>query len=354
MGDYFTNLKLGAGTQSDFSVSTDTNYTQGNFGARLNLYGRTAESHRDDIDHEQIGVNPYFTWQLTEATRLDVFVDYLSSEVTPDPGLPTLGPELAVDSRSKNFGLPTDNSEQELLRIGGSIEHKASETLTLRNKTYFNQLDWDSTGSIYAGFVAFGQGLEPAPRTLSRLNATLDDKQQLIGTEFEAVSSIEAGGMEHQVLTGLEFTRLTDEFTLNVDPATNIDVPTGFESPGFLPPLPPNVGDATADFIGLYAYDQVAIAPNSHVMLGGRVDFYDFKDDAKNIENDDTLFSPFGGAVVGIADGISIFGNAGIGFAPPSTESTNPSGDAEESTQYEGGLRFGGGEQAWYGQIALL
>ncbi len=356
IADDFAEVRVGVGSHDTHKVSVDAGRGSENNanGARINALYEDGESHRDNIESTFVAVNPSFMWSIDENARITVHFDYQDSDVTPDAGVPLLGPVSFTDSRSANYGLPGDFSEQEIMRLMALYERDISDNVTLRNKSYFTDFSWESQGTVYAGFVLFGLGLEGAPDTLSRFRPTLNDEQEIFGNELEVSIHSDTDLGENELVLGGEFTRLTDTFTITTPQASDVSVSSGVSFPGVtLPLVPDNVGDAETDIIAAYAADHLQVSDTVTLTAGGRVEWMDFEDSARGTSKSETLFSPFGGVTVDAHKDMTLYANASVGYAPPSTQVAGPRGSAEEGRAIEGGLRFTCPLTAWKGNVAI-
>ena len=321
-------------------------------GRIVGLY-EEAESHRDDIEREIVNVSPSLLVRLSEDSEVRLFYDYMNSELTPDAGVPVLGDKLVVDSRSATYHLPGDTSEQDVNRAVADYRHRLSEHNEIRGRLYFTELDWQSEGTILASFPFFLSGLEPTPRTLGRLRGILDDEQRILGGELEWSSRCESSGCEHEAVIGIEATRFTDDFVIDINPASSIDIVTRTESPGVFPDLPPNTGDAESDIFSAYLRDRIVISEQWSLLAGARLDQLEFDDDDRGTSRSDTEFSPFGGLVFQPSEPVAVYVNGGTGFAPPSTQVLGPRGEPETSVQVEAGVKVQLPDPDWFAQVAV-
>jgi iron complex outermembrane receptor protein len=108
--------------------------------------------------------------------------------------------------------------------------------------------------------------------------------------------------------------------------------------PLFFIPGQSQVGDARSIVYAPYVVDQMKFSDKILVQLGGRFDVLDFDDAATNTSRNDNKFSPMFGVVYSPISDLSLYFNAGQGFAPPSTTVVGER-KPEESTQFEGGLK---------------
>jgi TonB-dependent siderophore receptor len=319
---------------------------------RLNQFYRRSDGFRDGMDFEAWAVNPSLLWG-DEKGRLTLQIDVASVEATPDAGIPTLGDRILPVGRKANFQDADEFSEQDIFRAVLSYEASLGQAW-LRSKTYYTDFEWQSKGSVFAGFVPFFMGLEAQPATLARYKPELDDQQRILGTELEILKDVQAGRVTHHLLGGAEATRFTDEYTLATNPGESLHLGSGQRLPPMLPPLPAVAGDATSDVFSLYAADRLEIAGFGSLVLGGRHDWLQFEDDRQRTSRDDDEFSPFAGLAIDLNPQWVFFANAGEGFAPPSTLTQGPRRAPETSQQVEAGFKLASADRRWHGQLAAF
>ena len=306
---------------------------------RFNGLYDTGDGYRDDMDHDLWSFNGSLRLFRNEATTALLHLDVLDSEYTPDAGLPVLGTDVIDVDPETSFQSPDDFSEQQVVRLALDVEHALDSDWILRSRTTYTDFEWDSKGVVFGSFVKFGAGLEEVPRSLARIQPQLDDEQTLIGEEITLQREFD----HHDLTLGGFYRFYADEFTLTLDPTTDIDVFTRETSPGLLEPLPTNVGDAEVDWFSLYALDRMRIDEKLSLLGGLRASWLDFEDSAQGTSRDDENLSGSIGASYQLTDRITAFANVGTGFAPPSTQTQGERGKPEESVQGEIGLRWQAG-----------
>jgi TonB-dependent siderophore receptor len=351
----FADLRLGAGSHETYEARIDGGaYSEQHRTAfRLNGLYYDSDTHRDGIDQELSALNPTVLWDISDRASFRLDADFQRSDVTPDAGLPVHDSSLVKSSRSATFQEPDDFSEQDVVRLLGTIRYSIDDDVTLRNKTYYTGLDWDSQGTVFAGFFFADAGFEPTPMTLSRFRPTLKDEQEIYGNELELTLKLDTGSVSHDLLLGGEILRFTDKFVIGIPPGEDINVDTGVRTPSpFLEALPTNAGDTETDLLGLYVLDGVEFSERWYGLAGVRLDWLDFKDDSRSTSRSDTEFSPFGGVVYQATEPVSLFANAGRGYGLPSTQVIGPRGKPEESVQVEGGAKWQTPDGRWSGQIS--
>jgi len=270
----------------------------------------------------------------------------------PDAGLPLVSGALPpAVRRTVSYQSPFDRSEQTTLRARIDLLAELTDSVTLRNKTYLTHLDWLTDGTLFAQVAPNEAGSWEAFRLLT----SLDDEQRAHGSQLELAAQFDTGSLEHTVLAGVEVTQATDAFTLGVSALPNIDVFAPVETASM--PLHPAPGqdqavDATTLVAAPYLVDRVALSDQVQVFLGGRHDWVDYEDDVSGQQRDYAEFSPMVGAVYAHSADLSIYGNFGRAFAPPSTRVVGDV-DAEESEQFELGVKHIGMDGKARGSLAV-
>ena len=313
---------------------------------RLNALWQDAENYRDNKDSSGISVNPALKWRPNQHTSVVFNFEYAHSEHSTDSGLPVFGSELPQVPRKRSYQSPFDVSDQDIARARIDFTTRLGEVLHLRNKLYYTDFDWESRGTLLTG-PARNERFEILPGQLGRTLTLLDDRQKFLGNQFEALLEFATGPVHHTLLAGLELARQGDEFTLNVAALPSIDIQDPVETAAeqlFVIPNLSQEADARSLIVAPYFVDRVALSEKYQVFAGGRYDAIDYEDSFNDINQTFNKFSPMAGLVYAPLQDLSLYGNVGQAFAPPSTLGKGER-RAEESTQFEVGARkvfFGG------------
>ncbi len=331
---------ISGGSFGTLEGSFDVNRSTGSGGLNFRLNGlwRESDGYRDRTDSEATAVNPAVTWKPTDRSTLNLNFEFLSSDYTPDAGLPLLLPSgrLAAVDRKRSYASPFDFSEQDAQRFQIDYEVELSDTRSVRNKLYGRSLDWQSNGTLLLG--AFPS---PFGTLVARTLTLLDDRQDFWGNQLEFLYQGDTGKVRHNLLAGLELARYSDDFTLDVAflPFIGLDNPIETATrPLFLIPGQSVVGDARSDIIAPYLVDQIELSERVQVMLGLRFDSIDFEDPARGLSRSDSELSPLVGIAYSPVESVSLYANAAQSFAPPSPRASGAL-EPEESEQIEVGLR---------------
>jgi iron complex outermembrane recepter protein len=308
-------------------------------GLRVNGLWEETDGWRDGRSGRANGVNPTLTFRPAADQALTVSYEHVKDDFAPDAGLPVVFGKVADVPLRRSYQSPFDFSDQKLDRAHLDWEGKWGG-FTLRNKAYWNRLDWRTDGTLFAGVF-------PGPTgslDVSRILTLLDDRQDFLGDQLEGVFSFATGAVEHRLLTGIELARRDDTFTLDVGFLPGIDLFAPVETARQPVPLIPGqsqAGDARTTLTSPYVLDSIGFGKGGkrfQLLVGGRYDHSDYKDDASGTKRTDSQFSPLFGAVYAPSEQVSLYVNAGRGFAPPSTRVVGPR-RPETGNQVEAGIK---------------
>jgi iron complex outermembrane receptor protein len=325
---------FGSFNTSEGTVDVNRVSGSGAVALRLNGLWRQSDGYRDRRDGEAWAVNPALTWQLGEASRLNLNLEAAASDYRPDAGLPIVGGAVAGVARKRQYGAPSDRSEQDLFRFQADFETRLADGVELRNKLYLRQLDWVSDGTLLLGVFP-----SPFGQLVGRAQLQLDDDQQFVGNQLEVTWSATTGAVEHRLLTGLELGRITDRFTIDTGLLDPISLTSPVEtSPQPTLVLPLQAGDSESTVVAPYVIDQMTFSPRFQLLAGARYDAIDFDDQITGTARSDGELSPILGVVFSPTEGLALYANVARSFAPPSPRVVGEQ-RPEQSQQLEVGLR---------------
>ena len=370
----FGSVRGSVGSFDTYNAAVDWNlYDQDSFGFRVNAFYNESERFRDRQDIEQYGFNPSFAFDIGERTKVNVNLETVQSDTTPDSGIPLFFNSLPGVDRETSYQSGVDFSEQTIGRVQVDVQHQLNDNLRIRNKTYFRSLDWDTVGTLF-GVVAplAGPSADPADffvqRTLNRLN----DEQRLFGNQFEFIAEVETGAVQHRLLAGVEVLRFEDEFTIDLsfdETIPNQDGSFGNVGFDFVPLLGPVPVDRCLrrlhavpgreqrdDRRRPYVIDEIRFSPEFALTVGARFDDIDFEDpDAfinanpgggpqapfiinTPVDRSDSDISPMAAITITPSDTITLYANFGQTFSPAGPRVTDDI-SPQRSTQGEAGFK---------------
>ncbi len=337
--DGFVVVTGSAGSFATQEGTLDANWSApgDRLGLRLNALWERTDGWRDGRGGRVRAANPTLLWRASDRDTVAADFERVESLYQPDSGLPILLDRrvAGVPSR-RSYQSPLDNSDQTAGRAQIEWERKAGG-LALRDKLYYRGLDWRSNGTLFTGVFPDQTGRLQVNRVLT----LLDDRQAFWGNQLEVTATVTRGGYEHRLLAGLEVARRDDTFTLDVGLLPAIDLLAPVETaqgPVFLLPGQSSAADARTWIVSPYVLDDVALSSRLHLLVGARFDRSDLRDGVSRTSRRDSQLSPMVGLLYALSDHLSFYGNAGQGFAPPSTRVAGPR-RAETGAQAEAGVK---------------
>jgi len=335
----YADVTLGYGRFQSFEGALDANVMSrdGHLAVRLNGLYQETDGYRDGRDGGFRACNPVVTWKPSDDTRLNLDVEYVRAAFSPDAGIPVLGDTLATVPRTQSYQSPLDQSTQDLYRYRLDFERKVSDRLTVRDKVYYTDLEWDSDGTLINGAFPSPFGGFLVARSL----VLLDDRQKLFGNQAEAAVAFSTGRVSHTLLGGFEVSRLNDRFTQDVAFLPLVDLQNPVDtttSPVFTIPQLGLKGDSRSLVFAPYVADRIVFSPKFQATVGGRFDVLDYEDPGSATSRDANKLSPLAGVVYSPTPSLSLYANGGSAFAPPSTQVFGPR-EPETSRQLEVGTK---------------
>ncbi|MEH2179897.1 TonB-dependent siderophore receptor [Nostoc sp.] len=308
---------------------------------RLGVAARTTESFIDFFQQQQYDVAPSLTWQINDKAKLTLAGEYYDFQGTYDSGLPAEGTVLpnpygkiprnhAVDEPS------VEGTDNQTYRVGYNFEYRFSDNWQVRSALHTSFLRLNRK-TVYSTSLAADK------RSLGRVygEQIFDDDNYIFDTYV--VGKFATGSIKHQLVTGLNLSR-EDTFTTNFSRAiASIDLfnpqygsqPTG----SAISPLNLRVRN---DSLGIYVQDQITLADNLKVLLGGRFDIAsnDFQQLTTAFSNfqQNEAFSPRVGIVYQPIPPISLYASYSKSFLQESLFSQSQP-EPERGTQYEVGIK---------------
>ncbi|HAG80696.1 MAG TPA: TonB-dependent siderophore receptor, partial [Cyanobacteria bacterium UBA12227] len=312
---------------------------------RFNASAQTRESFIDFYGHRDYLIAPSLAFQLGDKTKLTLAAEYALSEGTYDYGLPPRGTVLPNPngriSRNRFVSEPDFNqTSNEAFRIGYDLEHRFSDNWQARSvfRASLFRLNRDTV---------FPLALQSDGRTLNR--------GQEVGTKFDentynldnyVIGNFATGSIKHQLVAGFNLRRTDVDYKSSLGfNYTPIDVfaPVYGRTP-IDAGLEPDLAKDRVQQLGIYLQDQITLAENLKLLLGGRFDIANQEFQAPLEQTTDfkqtDAFSPRVGIVYQPIQPISLYASysrsfnysTSSGFSPAPTE-------PERGTQYEIGVK---------------
>ncbi|WP_245587474.1 TonB-dependent siderophore receptor [Cylindrospermum stagnale] len=313
---------------------------------RLNAAYENSGTFRNfDQRIERTFFTPVVSLQIGKQTDLTLEFSYLNDERPFDRGLIAIGNKVVDTPYNRIFGEPDDVSKLEEISASYQLEHRFNENLKLRNTFRFLSSDTFD-------YRADPQVLNAETGELQRNFRSNDDIARRYALQTDLTSKFKTGAVDHTLLFGVDFSRNTSEGTQSrlpagLTPSINIFNPIYNQTarPGLseLTNVVRNNEDS-ANSLGFFLQDQIALANNLKLVLGGRFDFAD--QESKDNTSDTTsnqyneAFSPRVGIVYQPTQPISLYASYSESFQPNFATKVDGSFlKPERGRQYEAGIR---------------
>ena len=333
LGETYGAVDVGVDTFGAFDVAVDYNVeTSDNAAFRINVHTDQLNNHRDFYDGERYGLNPTLRLQLEPGTIADLSYEYADHERFIDRGIPTQNGEPVEALQKITFGtedINTTTLEAHILR--GFLSHEFSDSVKGNFILHYSDYDKRYTNLYASGYDG----------TLVTMDGYDDptDRENLI-ISGNVVSEFETGAAQHTLLLGLEYVDTTNNnFRYNTFWSTtsddnevfNVTRPMDFSvnsagvptSNDFLADLKSRT-KSDIEVTSLLIQDQIEVAENFRIMLGGRFDSFDITvADLKNSTSEsrkDEEFSPRAGVIFKPQEDISVYASYSESFLPRSGE----------------------------------
>ncbi|HIK06868.1 MAG TPA: TonB-dependent siderophore receptor [Trichormus sp. M33_DOE_039] len=307
---------------------------------RLNVAYQNSGSFRDYNFLERVFVAPVITWNISDRTSLTFDLEYQHNDYLFDRGLPSIGDRPAPIPISRFIGLPHVYDDS-TFRIGYRLEHEFSKDWQLRNA--FSFVSGKSSGTYtYGGYDLIDDQF--APIYVSRDEFIRD----IYTLQTEVVGKFKTGSIVHQPLIGVELRRNTWKYTsFDVADPILLDI----FNPNYDVELPATPDESTfsyttqRDTLGIYFQDQITVADNLKVLVGGRFDAFQRKEEGfSETASEESLsaFSPRIGIVYQPIQPISLYASYSQSFKPDrffGRSASNEPFKPTRGTQYEVGIK---------------
>ncbi len=301
-------------------------------GIRIVGFYEDAESFRDTVETEKMGLYPSITWDMSDSTSVTYELEYTEQETPFDRGV-VFAEGFGFSPRDTFVGEPGDGPiETEVVGHQIELQHNFSSNWSLlaglgyRDTTFEGNASEPNFGGRQTYFLD--------GRTISRFYRSRDFESDYFVARAEIAGEFETGSVRHRLLVGADYDRFENSlFILRfrpgsagsdislLDPAEYLLLDAFNPIYGQYPqPTPgPNTDrEEDLDGFGFYIQDQIDLTEQLQIRLGLRWD--DFEQDLTNLlsstktSSSDDRVSPQFGAVYRVNEGFSVYASYGEGF----------------------------------------
>lgn len=301
----FGEVRLDIGSHSLRRASFDLNRAASDaVGLRITGAFEDSGSYREHGFVERHSVAPSVALKLGAQAKLLLQAEVAKDERITDFGIPSFdGRPVDVDPRTyygSGKARRDDTTKTEVASFTAALDHRFSDTLSLRNLTRLYDYELDRNNTLPGGTV------DTATRTVGRSRGTVSRKEHGFFNQTDVTLKSELGGMRHDWLFGAEVGR--QKKYQNFVSQNNIDR-VSIDNPGGQVPPPmsaatiatANPADSVFDVAGLYVQDQVTLSPHWKALVGVRHDRFEqateFQRSGAPLSRTDKNWSPRAGLV---------------------------------------------------------
>ncbi|MEH2276703.1 MAG: TonB-dependent siderophore receptor [Nostoc sp.] len=313
---------------------------------RLNVSYLNTGSFIDFFERSNFSIAPIVSFAIGKRTRLILESDYTERSTVGYLGLPALGTVLLNPNgripRNRLTGEPDGVVDNSIFRVGYRLEHQFSDNWSLQN-AFRARIQKNKPGNEFYIVNAFNNSLDSSDnRTLNRnaiINTVDNDDYDLA---INLTGKFSTGSIDHQLVFGVDLSRSFLGYEQFSTPA-----PLDLFNPVYRRPFAEPFtfafdGEQLTNALGIYIQDQVTLAPNLKLLLGGRFDLFEqsnrFLSDTTSQSGDG--FSPRVGIVYQPIEPISLYASYSRSFFPNSGTAFDGSVfEPERGTQYEVGVK---------------
>ncbi len=342
--DPFYSMETSVGSYNTYSGAIDLSGPLNDSKTvlyRLNASVGSNESFIDFYNQQEYLIAPTVSWQISDRTKLTLEASYSDAEGPYDFGIPAQGSVLPNPNgkipRNRFLSEPDlNNASNGAFRIGYNFEHRFSENWQARS--VFQTSLFRLRRNIVAPF-----GLQDDLRTIDRGVEDFDYDENAYNLDNYVVAKLTTGSIKHELVAGFNLNKTDTNAEALFNRTTPLNVFNPVYGTATQATLPDFALKNTIQQLGFYLQDQIILAENLKVILGGRFDIANQKyEDLLNQTTDFNqaeAFSPRVGIVYQPIKPISLYASYSrsfsqglytLGAAPP---------EPERRTQYEIGVK---------------
>ncbi|MGB0142190.1 MAG: TonB-dependent receptor, partial [Luminiphilus sp.] len=375
LDESFTASQVSADSLGEMGGQIDTNVVVTETVAfRVNAMLERLDNHRDFYDGERLGINPTLRIEAGDS-RFDLSYEYIDHQRFIDRGIPTGSNGRPVEAfQDIVFGDADVNTTELKAHLWrAAVQHTFSDTLKGNLSAFYGDYD-----KLYQNFYtsSYSQDVSPDVVTLDGYVDTTTRENTILSGNL--VGELEAGGLEHTLLAGVEFistnsnqdrwntfwdTTQDDNEVFTISRNLGVLGGSGINALGNVATnrFDQDINDDTRvsiDVTSLYLQDEIELTDHFRLVAGLRYDSFDI--DVLNMVADDVRsrkdseVSPRLGLVYKPIEALSIYASYSESFLPRSGEqfaningnndklAPNTFGNREVGVKYdfESGLSF--------------
>lgn len=313
---------------------------------RLNAMGEDSGGYRDYAYLHRYAINPVFSFHPGDNTTLAVGVERAYDNRRADRGIPARGNRPVAVARETLFGSPRQNVARTTVdSFHAKLEHSINDNILFRDTFRASRLDKFYQNAYPGSDVA-------SDDTFSLKSYNHGEKRSGYFNQAEVVQTLDAGGMSHTLLYGVETDVQVDD-DLKIKGSTIKHVPLSDPHRDVVFDKPERDNHAVAHSVGVYLQDQIDLSTHWKALAGVRWDRFSVAARYRLLPADaatkqvDTTWSPRVGLIYKPVDNASLYASVSRSFTPQGSNLAlslkSPKGAnlaPEKSVNYEVGGKF--------------
>jgi iron complex outermembrane receptor protein len=318
-----------------FATDSPFSYRLVGVGLDSNDQDRYTDGHK--LNRTRTYLAPSLRWQPDAATSLTLQAEYLKDRSAEDPYY--IAPSDHVLTNVKVGDYSFSKLAQEQTAVGYRFEHRLNQDWTLRQNARVSHLTLDRR-------VVWLDSIGDDGRTVARLARTWNDPMRQTGVDTHLQGSLRAGGLEHQLLLGVDWNNQKARALRFIGSAPDLDLLNPVYGQPVAQPTDPLANyTQTVRQVGVYLQDQIQLNERWLVTLGGRQDHVksitdDHLDSTRSAQSD-SAFSGRAGLTYLVGNGLAPYLSYAESFLPNSgTDAGGNPFQPSRGRQWELGVKY--------------
>ena len=255
---------------------------------RVNAFAQDNHSTRDIMANKDAGIAPTLRFGIGTPTQITLSALLQHNHDMPDYGLPPVNGHPAKGNPENFYGLTDDHTDQDVAMVGGRIEHRFSDAVTLKSQLQYNWYKTDAQETAPNNLVTTS-GVALDRTTGNYTSAPLDQilvqlashdrviHDASLDSQTDLIAKFDTGQLAHTLIAGLELGR--DTYTNQSYARSGLPL-VSLVDPAYLPTASNvvstkgNHADGRAKTLAPYANDTLRFNDQWQAVVGLRRDRY--------------------------------------------------------------------------------
>lgn len=359
----FGDVTLNVGSFARRRVSADANTQAGEHVAmRMTGAFEDSGSYRDQQFLDRYTFAPSVSVQLGAQTTLLLQGDHAFDKRVTDFGIPSFNGRPVDVPIGTYYGSGDarrdDTTTTEVSSGTATLNHRFNDALSIRNATRYYTYHLDRNNTLPGGTV------NTAALTVGRNRGNITRQENGWSNQTDLIFKNTLGGFKQDWLFGLEFAH-QNKFAAFANQA-NIDSVSIFNPGGKVAPpisaatLAGNAAipsDTALDVYGLYAQNQITVAPEWKVVAGVRYDSFKqattFRRTLASLSRTDQAWSPRAGLIWQPSETASFYLSYSKSFQPSAESFALANNNADRAPETTRNLEIGTKLDFWEGALSV-